>query len=206
MEPVLEALRSWPLAWALLLVGLAAALEYLLPPLPADSVVLASSLLVVAGSASFAAVYLSAVAGGALGAYIHFLLGQLLVTEDGRRLRVSPRIARWIGADALPRFRAAFQRYGLWVVVLNRAFPGVRAVTFLAAGASGLSLARVMLAGLVSNLAWTLLILMVGVRVGSDWEKIQAAFFVYERAIFGVTGSLVVLFVLLKLWQRQRRA
>jgi membrane protein DedA with SNARE-associated domain len=63
-----------------------------------------------------------------------------------------------------------------------------------------------MLAGLVSNLAWTLLILGVGVEVGNDWEKIRATFSVYQRAIYLVGGTALVLFVAFKVWQRHRRA
>lgn len=205
MEEVLAFVRESPTDLALLIVFVAAALEYVVPPLPADSVLLAGSLLVVAGSVSFPVVYVVAVAGGALGALAHYQLGHLLADETGR-LRVGRWVERLLGASAMPRFFQAFRRYGLWVIVLNRAFPGVRAVTFLAAGAARLGLGKVMLAGLVSNLAWTFLVLSVGVQVGSDWEKIEATFQRYQRAIFAAGGAVLVLFVAVQLWQRLRRA
>lgn len=204
MEPVLDFVRESPPGLGLLIVFAAAGLEYVLPPLPADSVVLAGALLVVAGTASFTSVYLAAVAGGALGALAHYRIGHIAVDAQGR-LR-SRTLERWTGADAMPRFFAAYRRYGLWVLILNRAFPGVRAVTFLAAGAARLPLGPVMAAGLVSNLAWTALVLGTGVWVGNDWEKIRATFDVYQRVIFAIGGTGLALFVLFKVWQSRRRA
>ncbi len=205
MEEVLAFLRDSPTELALVLVFSAAALEYLLPPLPADSVVLASSLLVVAGSVSFPVIYVVVVAGGAAGAFAHYQIGRLALDGQGR-LRVARGLERWIGADALPRFVAAFRRYGYWVLVLNRAFPGVRAVTFLAAGAARLPLGATMLAGLVSNLAWSLFLLGVGVQVGSEWELIERTFLEYQRWVFAAGGGGLVLFLAVQLWQRLRRA
>lgn len=205
MEEVLQLVRESPNGLALALVFAAAALEYMVPPLPADSVVLAASLLVVSGAVSFPVVYGVAVAGGATGAFAHYMLGHLLADDEGN-LRHLGRLQTWLGADSVHRFFAAFRRYGYWVIVLNRAFPGVRAMTFIAAGAARLPLLPVMLAGLVSNLAWTLLILGVGVEVGNDWEKIRATFSVYQRAIYLVGGTALVLFVAFKVWQRHRRA
>lgn len=202
MEAVLDFVRSSPLDWALLVVFAAAALEYLLPPLPADSVVLAGALLVVAGKTSFPVVYMTAVAGGVLGAFTHYMLGQRLAGADGH-LRGGRWLERIVGEDALPKFFEAFRRHGMWVIAANRAFPGVRAVTFLAAGAARLPLAWVMLAGLVSNLAWTGLVLGVGVSVGASWEEISAAFETWQRAV--LTAGAVLGAVALALLLRRRR-
>lgn len=112
--------------------------------------VLAGSLLIVAQVASFAVVYAVAVSGGALGAFVHYRLGHYFSDDDGHLRHLGP-FDKWLGGGALPKFFAAFRKYGYAVIVFNRAFPGVRAVTFLAAGASRLPLGRVMAAGLVSN-------------------------------------------------------
>jgi len=206
MEDILQVVRESPVDLALVIVFSAAALEYILPPLPADSVVLAGALLVVAGVAPFEVVYGVAVAGGAAGAFAHYQLGHVLADDAGHLRHHLGFAERWLGADALPRFFAAFRKHGYVVIALNRAFPGVRAVTFLAAGAARLPVLKVMAAGLVSNAAWTLLILSVGVEVGDDLEKIQRTFSVYQNAIYLVGGLGLALFVAIKVWQRHRRA
>lgn len=203
MEEVLEFLRSHPGWWGLAIIYAAAALEYLVPPLPADSVVLAGSLLVVAGAQPFATVFLVAVAGGATGALIHYGLGRWCSRPDGT-LRGQRIFDRLLGPAALPKFFEVFRKYGMWVIALNRAFPGVRAVTFFAAGAARLPLWSVMLAGLVANLGWTALILTLGVQVGGSWEKIEEVFAVYQKGLYAVAVSGAVVYGLYRWWKRKR--
>lgn len=205
MNEVLEFLRSHPGWWGLLIIYAAAALEYLVPPLPADSVVLAGALLVVAGAQPFSTVFVVAVAGGATGALIHYGLGRWCTRPDGT-LKGQRLFDRILGPGALPRFFEVFRKYGMWVIALNRAFPGVRAVTFFAAGAARLPLLRVMLAGSVANLGWTALILTVGVEVGGSWEKIEAAFAVYQKGVYAVAVSGAVVYGLYRWWKRRRAA
>lgn len=202
MEEVLAFLANSPPSYGLLAVFGAAAAEYLLPPLPADSVVLAGALLVVAGVAPFWAVYLAALLGSLLGATAHYFLGRAFADEHGH-LRTARFLERMLGTKAMPRFFAAFRRYGMWVIAFNRAFPGIRAVTFLAAGAARLPYGRVMAAGLVSAAAWNALVLGIGLWVGNDWEKIRATFDVYANVVFAVGGAGLFLFVAVKVWQRR---
>lgn len=203
MDALLALVHAHAGPWALAAIFAAAALEYLLPPLPADSVVLAGALLVVAGEAPFVVVYGCAVVGGVLGASVHFLLGRTLGArgrlEDGRWVK------RLTGEAGMTRFFEMFRRYGLWVLVLNRALPGVRGVTFLAAGAAGLPFGRSMIAGTVSHMLWIGLVLGVGVSVGDNLEKIRAAFDVYRRGVYAVAALGVVAYAGWR-WARRRRA
>ncbi len=199
MADVINFIQNNPGAWGLIIVAVAAALEYWVPLLPADSVVLAGSLLVVAGSHHFATVATAAVLGGIAGTLGHFYLGRWLGRHGTPKW-----LQRWITPAALEKFFVAFRRHGMWVLALNRALPGVRAITFLAAGLAGLPLLRTMFFGLISNIGWTCLILSVGVLVGGSWEKIEAAFTVYQRAVYGLAVLAVVIFFLVRM--RRRRA
>ncbi len=206
MEQVLQFISEQPPLWGLLLVFAAAAAEYLLPPLPADSVVLAGSLLVVAGSASFTTVYLVALLGGTLGALLQYGLGyRLLATHSGQEDTWLRRgCDKLFGPKALDKFMQTYRRYGIWVLVFNRALIAVRAATFFAAGAARLSLAPTMTAGLVSNAAWTALVLGLGVSVGGNWQQIEATFASYQRAVYLGGAVLAGAFVLFKLWRIRR--
>lgn len=201
MDSLLALVRDNAGPWALFGVFAGAALEYLVPPLPADSVVLAGALLVVSGAYGFEMVFAVAVFGGMLGAAAHYLIGRRFA-EGGLK---GSRVERLTGEGSVERFFEAFRSYGVWVIVFNRALPGVRAVTFLAAGAARLPFARTMLAGLLSHAAWILLILGVGVRVGHSWEKIQATFDVYQRVVYAVAGAGALAYVGYRLVRRRRR-
>jgi membrane protein DedA with SNARE-associated domain len=192
MEEVLEFLRNSGGVWPLLLIFAAAALEYMLPFLPGDSVVLAGSLLVVSGVWPFWVVAAAAITGGLLGSASHYALGRMMVAPDGS-LRGGRYLARLGGPHALERFFAAFRRWGMWVIALNRMFPGVRGVAFIAAGAARLPAAKTLAFGLLSNIGWSVLILSAGVAVGGNWQKIKEALGVYEWivALLLVAGALI---------------
>jgi len=187
----------------LALVLLAAAGEYLLPPLPADSVLLAGSLLVVAGKQPFVVVWAAAVAGGVAGMWIHHVLGTALRRPDGR-LRGSQYVDRWFGQGRVERFQALVGRYGPAVLVVNRALPGIRGVAFLAVGAAGLPRVRCLALGAVSQAGWSLGILALGVWIGDHWEKIEAAFRVYQQTVYAIGAFIAIAGVIYISWKRRR--
>jgi membrane protein DedA with SNARE-associated domain len=172
--------------------------------LPADSVLLLSALLIVAGTQSFPLVAIVAIAGGATGAFIHYWLGHLLSRPDG-----TFRGEKWVdllfGKGRVDRFMALVRRRGMWAIAVNRALPGVRAVTFFAAGVARLPLGKTMAFGLISNVAWTLFILGLGTAVGGSAEKIERAFTVYKTVIYSL-GGVAALAVFVVWWWRKRRA
>ena len=203
MESVVEFIQMHPGWWGLAAVFGGAFLEYLLPPLPADTVVLAGALLVLAGVQTVWTVGFAAVAGGFLGCAAGYGLGRTLARPDGT-LRGEQWMARIFGRGSVPRFVERFQRHGYWLILVNRAFPAVRSITFVAAGATQLNFGRTMLAGLVSHVAWVALILGVGVGVGGRWEKIREAFAVYQTAVYGVAVGAALLAGLIW-WIRRKR-
>jgi membrane protein DedA with SNARE-associated domain len=205
MEDVLEFVRTNQGAWTLVVLFVAAALEYMVPPLPADTVVLAGSLLVVTQAWSFATVFVVAVAGGALGAMTHYLLGRALSKEDG-----GVRGQRWIeklsGKGNFEKFTINLKRYGYAVIAVNRALPGIRSVTFIAAGALRLPIAKTMAWGLLSNMAWTTVLLLLGTTLGGNWEKIEAAFSVYSRVLAVLAAVILTIYVGWRIALRRRGA
>lgn len=190
----------------MVVVFLAAALEYMVPPLPADSVLLASSLLVIAHAWSLPTVLAVAVAGGFVGSTLHYAIGRALAVEGGG-MRGQRVVEKLTGKGSIERFFERFRRYGSWLILFNRMFPGIRGATFLAAGAARLPPVKTLLLGLLSNIAWTLTILLLGVTVGGSWEKIEATFRVYSRTlglvVLGVGGGIWLVRALLR---RRRRA
>lgn len=200
---MLEFVRTNQGVWSLVVLFVAAALEYMVPPLPADSVVLAGSLLVVGGAWPFAVVYTVAVAGGFFGALTHYVLGRALATEEGG-VRGEKWIERFSGKGNFEKFKDRLRRYGFAVIAVNRALPGIRSVTFIAAGALRLPLAKTMVFGLISNMAWTTVLLLIGTTLGGNWEKIQAAFAVYSRVLAIGTATLVAAYILWRIALRVR--
>lgn len=204
MESVLEFVRTNTGAWTLVLLFIAAAIEYMIPPLPADSVVLAGSLWVVTGVWSFATVFSVAVAGGIVGAMSHYMLGRALVLPDGT-IRGQRLVEKVTGKGGFAKATDKLKRYGYGVIAVNRALPGIRSVTFIAAGALKMPLGKTMLFGLISNIAWTTVLLLLGTTLGGNYEKIQAAFSVYSRGLAYVAVCLLVIYIGWRIALRRRK-
>lgn len=202
MEEILEVIRTSPPALGLAIVFAAAAGEYLLPPLPADSVLLAGALLVVAGQQPFVVVWGAAVLGGVAGMWIHHVLGTALRRPDGS-LRGSRYVDRWFGRGSIARFQGLVRRYGPAVLLINRALPGIRGVAFLAVGAAGVPRLKSLLLGAVSQAGWSLGVLALGVWIGDHWEKIESAFRVYQRTVYAVGLVLALAAVMVLIWKRR---
>jgi len=203
MEAVLDYLRDNPGPWTLVILFCAAALEYMVPPLPADTIILAGSLVVVAGAWRFTTVLAVVVAGGFAGSISHYVLGRYLVDDHGN-IRGQRFVERLTGRGSMDRFVEAFRKYGAWVLVVNRMLPGVRAAVFLAAGASRLPPVRTLVLGLVSNVLWSLLILGAGVLIGGNLALLETMLGRYQTAAAVVLALIVIGFVIHR--RRARRS
>jgi membrane-associated protein len=187
--------------WAPALLFGAAFIEHLFPPFPGDLLVVLGAWYAVQGELSWPVVYVAVTAGSVAGAWVDHRLGAWL----GRRLEHDPRATRWLKPEQLARFEAAYRRWGGWLLVFNRFFPGVRGILFLAAGASGIPLGRTLLLGGLSAAAWNGLLLAAGALLVSNLDELVALVERYTRAA-GLAMAVVLLALLVRgLVSRRRR-
>ena len=202
LDGILEYLKENAGIEALALVFTASASEYIIPPLPADTVIVLSSLLVLAGSWSVASVYSAVVTGGVFGSIVQYKLGNTLKIKSAAGPLFSF-VRPWMGANHIEEFAHLFRKYGYWLILFNRFMPGLRAAVFLACGAAGLNFRWVITLGLVSNLLWSALLLRLGLLVGENFEKIQTTLSVYRNVAIVIMIAFVGVFAYRR-W-RQRR-
>lgn len=163
----------------LALVAAAGTGEYLLPPLPGDTLMLFGFFLAGRGELPLYGVFLAALFGSMLGAEIAYTLGEKLGHSYFfiRRSRVA--------SSALPALEKYFQRFGVGMILINRFLPVLRGFFMLAAGMGKMNRGATFVCATLSNLAWILLIAWVGHRFGTSWERLQGVFRTYA-AVLGV--------------------
>jgi membrane protein DedA with SNARE-associated domain len=176
--------------------------EHVFPPFPGDLLVVLGAWYVVNGQISWVAAFVSVTAGAVAGAWVDYRIGAAL----GRRLE--HRLAdRNPALEAkLAKFEASYRRYGDWLLVLNRFFPGVRAFLFVAAGVSGIPLRRVLVLGGLSAAAWNVLLLALGGLVANNVEELVALLRRYTRAAWMVFGAAALIALVVYARRRLRRA
>jgi membrane protein DedA with SNARE-associated domain len=151
-------------------IALLAALENIVPPVPADSVVALGAFLAARGASItltgvYVATWIPNVAS-AIGMYwVARTLGRTFAEgRTGRRL-LSPRTFA-----ALER---AYQRHHLWGIFVSRFLPGYRAVVPPFAGVVGLGAFRALVPVALASGIWYAFLTWLAHRVGTDWPRLQ---------------------------------
>lgn len=171
----------------------AACFEYLLPPIPGDTITLLGAALISGFGWSAAGVVAAILVGSLAGAASNFLIG--------RRLR-----ARGHERPAVERMMIRFERHGPAYLIINRFLPGVRALAFIAAGMSTMRARDVALYGGLSVVLWNSLLIGVGAAIGANLETLQGLLRDYTTGAWIVLGSVLVLLIAWRLLRRRRAA
>jgi membrane protein DedA with SNARE-associated domain len=166
------------------ILGVAALLEYVFPPFPGDTVTLLAGASVARGNHSAVVVLLALTSFSTLGMTAMWWLGRLA----GRRLDRSGewRLGFVFSHEQLRHAQAQMRARGDFIILLNRFLPSLRALVFVAAGASGTSLSRVVALGSISAIAWNTLLLSVGMTIGARAEALEDWLHRYQRVAIGV--------------------
>ncbi len=187
-------LQDTPMEWVLAVLFFGALIEYLCPPFPGDTVVVAGAALVGVLGWPVAPVFVAVTAGAVLGAALDTGAGRWLRRHD-RLERLPHRLRTVLSAGA-----EGFEAHGRGWLLANRFMPGVRALFFVAAGLAGLPYRVVLGYALVSAVLWNGTLMVLGVVLGL---RVDDLVWVVERYTL-VVGAVVVVGVLVVLWRAAR--
>jgi membrane-associated protein len=188
-------------AYAPLVLFFASGVEYVFPPFPGDLVVLFGAWYAAHGELSWPATFLWVTAGAMAGAAIDYRIGAWIAPRVSRRAAEGGHPF----AERLARFEVSYRRWGGWLLVFNRFLPGIRAFLFVAAGASGIPLRRVLLLGGLSACAWNALLLAAGAYAAQNVDELVLLFRRYTNAVWYLLGA-VALFLFSRALIRRLRA
>jgi len=166
---------------ALVVLGLAAMLEYVVPPFPGDSIVLLGGVYAVRGQHPWYWVFVAVTVGSVLGAAINYAMGAWLAQRFHRRPQARPFLG--MTPARLSSVEARMRRHGGWLILVNRFLPGIRGLLFIAAGAARLPLGKVLGLGALSAMAHSGLVLAAGMAVGGNLERLESWFTRYQRGM-----------------------
>lgn len=184
----------------LLVLGIAAALEYVVPPFPGDTITLLGGVYAVRGTQPWPLVFLVVTAGSVLGAAINYQVGRWLA----RRFDAHPGKSYFgITHARLEEVQSRMRRSGPWLLLVNRFLPGIRGLIFVAAGAAEMPRLNALALGAVSAMAHTGLVLALGAAVGGNLERLAALVSRYQYAVVGLVVVGVVA-VLVRMLARRR--
>jgi membrane-associated protein len=194
--------RTGPLAPAILFG--ASFIEYVFPPFPGDLVVVLGAWYAVQGQISWTATFAATTAGAVAGAWVDWRVGAALGRSLERRAHRPSVVHRLLTEERLAAFEASYRRWGALLLVANRFFPGIRAFVFVAAGASGIPLATVLILGGISAALWNVLLLGAGALIARNADELVHLLDRYTRIASTVLAAAIVVWA--AAWLLRRRA
>ncbi len=202
VDEFLKFIESLPNFLVYLILAASAFLENVFPPAPGDMIIAFGAFLVGTQKLHLPGVYISTTLGSIAGFMSLFWVGTFL----DRRFLIK-RDYRYFKAADIIRAEKWFQRYGYFIVFINRFLPGARSVISVVAGLSELRASKVFLAALASCCAWNLIWIYLGYALGSNWARAKAEITRimsgYNSAIL-ILSSVFVLIIVLRVLLKRR--
>ncbi len=198
MREALAFLENLPPALTYILLGAGAAVENLVPPVPADTFVVLGSFVATHGRATLTAVFLVTWLSNVSSAFAVYLAayryGPLFFQSGFGRRILDPTQMIKIG-----RF---YDRWGVAAIFITRFLPGFRAVVPLFAGVTRQRAVPVVAPIVIASAIWHGMLVLLGRLAAENFEQILAVFSNINRGLLAVT---MVLAMGVTLWWRRTR-
>ncbi len=156
-------------------------IENIFPPFPSDVIVAFSGALAAVSNISLPLVIIFAVSGSTTGFITMYFIGKYA----GDRILEKGKI-KFISTELVFRVEKWFQKYGLWLIVINRFLAGTRAVISFVAGLSEMNLKTTIILSALSSFIWNLILIFIGFYVGHNLNKISYFISTYNKIVFGL--------------------
>ncbi|RJR29126.1 MAG: DedA family protein [Desulfobacteraceae bacterium] len=199
-ETYLDLLRSVPDPAAYLFLAVSSFVENVFPPIPGDTITAFGAFLVGIGKLSFLGVYASTTLGSIGGFLSLYKMGGWL----GRRFFMENDY-RFFRASSILKAEQWFEKYGYFVIGMNRFLPGVRSAVALAGGICRLKAHWVALLALLSSATWNLIWILTGYLLGNNWELVESRLSAILLRFNTAVATLLVVIVLFAVWNYRRR-
>lgn len=174
------------------------ALENVFPPIPSEVILLFGGFMTTYTSLNIALMVVAATLGSLLGAIVLYYIGKILNKERLKKI-VSGKVGKVLRLKEKDIDMADhwFDTKGNKTVFFCRFIPIVRSLISIPAGMSEMPMAKFLLYTTVGSVIWNTVLIVIGNRVGENWESILGGFDQYSHIVLIL---LILIFVLFIVW------
>jgi membrane protein DedA with SNARE-associated domain len=191
IDPIVTFCTNFIGSWGLPAVFLLMVLESACIPVPSEAIMLFAGFAVSKGDMSLAGAVTVGVAGNLLGSWVAYWVGlyggRPFIDRYGKYV-----LLRHHHLDIAERW---FARYGAVAVFFSRILPIVRTFISLPAGMARMPFWKFTLYTAAGSVPWVLMLGYVGVKVGDNWEKIQARLHYLDYTVVAAVLFLIAWWV-----------
>jgi membrane protein DedA with SNARE-associated domain len=199
MPGFLQAIANLPPLLIYLVIGVGAAIENFIPPIPADTFVLLGAFISAEGRVNpwlvFLVTWVFNVAAAVAVYGLTWKYGQRFFQTKVGHFLLHPRQLRQI-----ERFYA---RWGVPAILFSRFLPAFRAAVPVFAGVTHVPLRRVLPPMAIASAAWYGTLVYLGAAVGRNWEELMRFFDRFNKILIPVAAVLLVAVAVW--WWKSRR-
>lgn len=198
-QGVLEPLTHLPVELIYALIGLGAAIENILPPVPADTFVLAGGFLAAIGRLDPWIVFLVTWVSNVTSAIVVYALAYRY-----GRAAFGTMVGRWLlQPRQLDQIAAFYARWGTPAIFASRFLPAFRAVVPVFAGISHVRPVRVVIPLASASALWYGVLVYIGATAGRNWRAILELVSRVNNVLLAFAIALLILVA--AWWWRSRR-
>lgn len=166
LETIIHFLRDIPSLYLLAAVFLIAFIENIFPPSPSDAVILFAGTLIPLGNVSFISLWIFATLGSVVGFLTMFAIG---ISFDRKVIEAGK--IKFIKYEHIQKVEKWFQKWGYWLIVINRFLTGTRAVISFFAGMSLLKVRKTTFLCTISAGLWNFILIYLGYAFSQNWQE-----------------------------------
>ncbi|OGU59266.1 MAG: hypothetical protein A2X64_01890 [Ignavibacteria bacterium GWF2_33_9] len=191
LDSILNFLENIPELYVLIVLLFFAYIENIFPPSPSDSVVIFAGTLIPHGNVHFISLLIITTIGSTLGFLTMFVIGQKFdkkIVETGK--------VKYVKYETIMKVEHWFQKWGYWMILINRFLSGTRTVISFFAGMSLLDKKKTTLLAATGSLIWNFVLIYSGYLFSDNWQLIYKKIDKLGYVILGfvILVSLLILF------------
>ena len=190
-EDILNNISNFTPFWIYVTLFFFAFVENVFPPSPSDLVVVIGGSLVSTGVVNFIPILLLTTFGSVIGFMVLFYFGSTVdrkVVHSGK--------FKYIPVGAIDKVELWFKKYGFYVILGNRFFPGTRSVISFFAGMSMMKAKKTIFLATISAFVWNAIIIYLGYIFGNNVSVVDKYLSTYSNIAIGIAILMVLILII----------
>ena len=174
------------------------AIENIFPPIPSEVILLGGGFLTTTIGLNVVIMIIAATLGSLVGAIVLYYIGKIFNQERLKKI-ISGKIGKVLRLKEKDIEKADewFDNKGNKTVFFCRFIPIVRSLISIPAGMSEMPIVKFLIYTTVGSLIWNSVLIIIGNRVGDNWEEILGIFDKYSHIVAII---LIIIFILFIIW------